>query len=77
MERVRDDGDWSLMCPHECPNLDDCWGKEFEQLYQRYFLFIFRQNNRLYLDSNYFTIVLKLLFNKCTDTRLRSVTNVK
>uniref|UniRef100_A0A1I8B786 Ribonucleoside-diphosphate reductase n=1 Tax=Meloidogyne hapla TaxID=6305 RepID=A0A1I8B786_MELHA len=36
MKRVRDDGDWSLMCPNECPNLDDCWGKEFEQLYQRY-----------------------------------------
>ena len=30
------DGDWSLMCPHECPGLDDCWGEEFEKLYESY-----------------------------------------
>uniref|UniRef100_A0A914NY30 Ribonucleoside-diphosphate reductase n=1 Tax=Meloidogyne incognita TaxID=6306 RepID=A0A914NY30_MELIC len=36
MKRVRDDDIWSLMCPNECPNLDECWGQEFEQLYQRY-----------------------------------------
>lgn len=36
MRRVEEDGDWSLMCPHECPGLSDCWGEEFEQLYERY-----------------------------------------
>merc|ERR1719391_612107 len=24
------------MCPHECPGLADCWGEEFEELYERY-----------------------------------------
>ena len=30
MKRVEQDGDWSLMCPHECPGLSDVYGKEFE-----------------------------------------------
>jgi len=36
MKRVEADGMWSLMCPHECPGLHDCWGEEFEKLYERY-----------------------------------------
>jgi ribonucleoside-diphosphate reductase subunit M1 len=24
------------MCPHECPGLQDCWGEEFDQLYEKY-----------------------------------------
>lgn len=36
MERVEANKDWSLMCPAECPGLDDCWGKEFEELYTKY-----------------------------------------
>ncbi|GBN09288.1 Ribonucleoside-diphosphate reductase large subunit, partial [Araneus ventricosus] len=36
MRRVQDDGVWSLMCPEESPGLQDCWGDEFEQLYQKY-----------------------------------------
>lgn len=36
MERVRDDGEWSLFCPNEAPGLADCWGDEFEILYTRY-----------------------------------------
>ncbi|VDO44501.1 unnamed protein product [Onchocerca flexuosa] len=36
MERVRDDKTWSLMCPAECPGLEDSWGKAFEELYIRY-----------------------------------------
>lgn len=28
--------DWSLMCPNECPGLDEVWGEEFEKLYERY-----------------------------------------
>ena len=36
MRRVEADGDWSLMCPHECPGLGDTWGEEFEELYERY-----------------------------------------
>jgi ribonucleoside-diphosphate reductase alpha chain len=36
MQRVKDNGDWTLMCPNECPGLSDCWGEEFEKLYTKY-----------------------------------------
>ncbi|AFJ20428.1 ribonucleotide reductase subunit 1 [Cyprinid herpesvirus 1] len=36
MQRVRDDGDWSLMCPASCPGLDRVWGHEFNELYEQY-----------------------------------------
>ena len=36
MQRVEENGDWSLFCPHECPGLSDCWGEEFEQLFTQY-----------------------------------------
>lgn len=36
MRRVDLDEDWSLMCPHECPELTETWGKEFEDLYIKY-----------------------------------------
>lgn len=36
MERVENNGDWSLFCPNEAPGLSDCWGKEFETLYTQY-----------------------------------------
>jgi ribonucleotide reductase alpha subunit len=36
MERVKNNGKWSLMCPHECPGLDDVYGDEFVSLYEKY-----------------------------------------
>ena len=36
MERVKDDGDWSLFCPDQCKGLSDCYGEEFNELYTRY-----------------------------------------
>ena len=33
MERVENDGEWSLMCPDECPGLQDAVGEEFKELY--------------------------------------------
>ena len=36
MERVKEDGDWSLFCPDACPGLADCYGKNFNALYNRY-----------------------------------------
>ncbi|CAI9109128.1 OLC1v1008889C2 [Oldenlandia corymbosa var. corymbosa] len=36
MERVRQKGKWSLFCPSESPGLADCWGEEFERLYNQY-----------------------------------------
>jgi ribonucleoside-diphosphate reductase alpha chain len=36
MKRVEEGGDWTLMCPDECPGLSDAWGDKFEALYTRY-----------------------------------------
>lgn len=36
MERVEQDGMWSLMDPDECPGLADCWGPAFRELYETY-----------------------------------------
>jgi len=36
MKRVQQDGDWTLMCPDECPGLSDVYGEEFEKLYEKY-----------------------------------------
>jgi ribonucleoside-diphosphate reductase alpha chain len=36
MKRVKENGDWTLMCPHECPGLSDSHSQEFEALYTRY-----------------------------------------
>jgi len=36
MKRVEENGDWTLMCPHECPGLSDTFGAEFEALYTKY-----------------------------------------
>lgn len=38
MQRVEDDGDWCLMCPHESPGLHEVWGAKFEELYTQYVL---------------------------------------
>jgi ribonucleoside-diphosphate reductase alpha chain len=36
MKRVKENGDWTLMCPHECPGLADTHSAEFEALYTKY-----------------------------------------
>jgi ribonucleoside-diphosphate reductase alpha chain len=36
MKRVEENGEWTLMCPHECPGLSDTYGDEFEKLYLSY-----------------------------------------
>lgn len=36
MERVEKFGTWSLMCPAECPGLDECYGDKFRELYESY-----------------------------------------
>jgi ribonucleoside-diphosphate reductase alpha chain len=36
MQRVEDDGDWSLFCPNEAPGLADVVGDEFARLYESY-----------------------------------------
>ncbi len=36
MERVRDDKEWTLMCPDKCPGLSDAVGENFKELYEKY-----------------------------------------
>jgi len=36
MKMVETDGDWYLMCPSECCNLQDTYGDEFEKIYNQY-----------------------------------------
>ncbi len=36
MKRVENNEDWSLFSPNEAPGLHDCYGDEFERLYEKY-----------------------------------------
>ena len=36
MERIKENGKWSLFCPNECPGLADVYGDEFKTLYENY-----------------------------------------
>ena len=36
MQRVKTGGNWTLMCPDECPGLSDVYGAEFVKLYESY-----------------------------------------
>jgi ribonucleoside-diphosphate reductase alpha chain len=36
MKRVQEDGEWTLMCPNECPGLCDVHSEEFESMYLKY-----------------------------------------
>lgn len=36
MKRVENNEMWSLFCPNEAPGLADCYGDEFERLYEKY-----------------------------------------
>jgi ribonucleotide reductase alpha subunit len=36
MERVKDNKEWTLMCPDKCKKLQDVYGDEFKELYEKY-----------------------------------------
>lgn len=36
MKRVQEDGNWTLMCPNECPGLYEVYGEQFDALYEKY-----------------------------------------
>jgi len=36
MQRVEENGDWTLMCSNECPGLSEAYGKKFNKLYTKY-----------------------------------------
>lgn len=36
MQRVKENGKWSLMCPDQCKGLSDVYGDDFKKLYEKY-----------------------------------------
>ena len=36
MKRIEENEMWSLFCPNEAPGLADCYGEDFERLYEKY-----------------------------------------
>jgi len=36
MKRVKENKEWTLMCPEKCKGLSDCYGEEFTELYEKY-----------------------------------------
>ena len=36
MDRISQNGDWTLMCPDKCPGLSDVYGEQFNELYEKY-----------------------------------------
>jgi ribonucleotide reductase alpha subunit len=36
MERVKENGKWSMFCPHECSGLSEVYGSKFKELYDKY-----------------------------------------
>jgi ribonucleotide reductase alpha subunit len=36
MQKVEEDGDWYLMCPHESPKLQNVYGDQFNEMYREY-----------------------------------------
>ena len=36
MQKVEKDEEWYLMCPNECPGLQDVYGEEFNEMYRTY-----------------------------------------
>lgn len=36
MKRVESNEEWSLFCPNEAPGLSECYGEDFERLYEKY-----------------------------------------
>ena len=56
MERVKDNGKWSLVCPNECPGLADVYGYEFKNLYEKY-----EQNGKIRKTINARDLWFKIL----------------
>jgi ribonucleoside-diphosphate reductase alpha chain len=36
MERVKENKEWSMFCPHACPGLNDVYGEDYKRLYLQY-----------------------------------------
>lgn len=62
MERVQEDGMWSLMSPDESPGLSDVYGQEFDTLYKRY------ENEGKYRSQMSATQLWKAIIKSQTET---------
>ena len=62
MERVRDDGVWSLMNPAVCAGLSEVWGYQFKTLYESY-----EQEGRFV-----YQLPARTLFNKILESQLET-----
>lgn len=56
MEKVQKDEEWSLFCPHKCPGLSDCYGEQFNTLYNHY-CSIGKENKKVKARSLWFKIL--------------------
>jgi ribonucleoside-diphosphate reductase alpha subunit len=36
MQKIKENKEWCLFCPHQCPGLNDVYGDEYKQLYEKY-----------------------------------------
>eukprot|EP00494_Astrolonche_serrata_P030240 UN30507 len=64
MQRVEKDGLWSLMCPNECPGLQDAVGDKFKKLYETY------ESTKRYKRQ----IKARELWNKILDSQIETGT---
>lgn len=67
MQRVQEDGDWTLMCPHDCPGLSDVYDSEdnkaFTELYTKYE----RELREKYADEEVYKVYRKNRFIKARE----------
>ncbi|MBV1922735.1 MAG: ribonucleoside-diphosphate reductase subunit alpha, partial [Flavobacteriaceae bacterium] len=64
MKRVQDDGEWTLMCPNECPGLYDSHSEEFEKKYLEFEA----------LDKGRKTIKARVLWEKILESQIETGT---
>lgn len=64
MKRVQEDGEWTLMCPNECPGLCDTHSEEFEKMYLGYEA----------LDKGRKTIKARVLWEKILESQIETGT---
>ena len=68
MERVKNNKLWSLFCPDSAPGLSDCYGNEYNKLYEKYVNGshikcndVIEPNHKIDLKANEFLIIFERL----------------
>lgn len=65
MQRVKEEKEWTLMCPSVCTGLDDVYGEEFEKLYTKY-------ESDKSLEKSMIRISARDLWYKILDTQMET-----